>query len=344
MKRTREENQKVPPPVLRWRDGVAGACAGAFSKTAMAPIERVKLLLQLQGSVVQQQQQPSGGAGHTHTNANTIARQSAWKVAQHVYREEGLLAFWRGNFPNVLRTAGQAGLNFTLMDYYKNVALSPVLQQNVVQRRSKTTEDAERLRQLVVSFVSGGMAGGTATTVLYPVEFLRTRLAMDQGRNLATREYSGMRDVLLKTVRSDGARGLYQGYGIALVGSVLYRLLFLGGYDAVKTELQHMKDTNRSDYHNQNPMTFAERFALAQSISITAGTICYPIDSVRRRLMMQAGKPLEQRRYRGAINCFRIIWAKEGIRGFYLGIAPNLVRSIGGALMLVAYDGFKVVL
>ena len=315
MKRVRPETPGAP----EWRDALAGAGAGAFSKTAMAPIERVKLLLQLQGSV------------------DGIAGRSAWKVAFHVYHTEGIRAFWRGNLPNVLRTAGQAGLNFALMDYYKTVAGSGFVETSIIQQQSDT-EDLQRRRNLIVSFVSGGLAGGTATTVLYPAEFLRTRLAMDQGRSLETRQYRGMKDCVFKTLNTDGIRGLYQGYGIALWGSVLYRLLLMGGYDALKTELQHIRDKQ----NDSNPMKFAERFVLAQTVSLTAGTLCYPIDSVRRRLMMQAGLPINLRKYRGSIHCFKVVWAQEGLRGFYLGLAPNLVRSVGGALMLVAYDVLKV--
>jgi solute carrier family 25 (adenine nucleotide translocator) protein 4/5/6/31 len=332
MKRSRQEKPKSKIP--EWRDAMAGACAGAFSKTAMAPIERVKLLLQLQGSV-------EGGIG-------IAAGQSSWKVALHVYEKEGIWAFWRGNLPNVLRTTGQAALNFALMDYYKNVALSPFLEKTVIQHNpiiistNDTNDIIQRRRKAVVSFVSGGLAGGTATTVLYPAEFLRTRLAMDHGRSSSdARQYRGMKDVVIKTFQADGIRGLYQGYGIALWGSVLYRLLFLGGYDAVKTELQDVKEKR---HDNNSPMTLTERFMIAQTVSLMAGTLCYPIDSVRRRLMMQAGKAEDLRKYRGSIHCFRLVWAQEGLRGFYLGLAPNLVRSIGGAVMLVAYDMFKVVL
>eukprot|EP01083_Nonionella_stella_P010282 29338_1 len=88
-------------------------------------------------------------------------------------------------------------------------------------------------------------------------------------------------------------------------------------------------------------MTMGERFAVAQTVSVVAGTICYPIDSVRRRLMMQAGHPVDMRKYSNSIHAFRLIFAEEGLRGFYLGIGPNLIRSFGGALLLVTYDVFK---
>eukprot|EP00980_Cylindrotheca_fusiformis_P004374 scaffold925_cov129-Cylindrotheca_fusiformis.AAC.27 len=317
MKRSRPEHEGRRG--LNWRDALAGAAAGTVSKSAMAPVERVKLLMQLQGS------------------ADGIAGQSAWKVAVNVYQNEGILAFWRGNLPNVMRTAGQAALNMAFMDYYKEVASSPWVQKTIIEH--STQEEVQRRRNLAVSFISGGLAGGSATTLLYPTEFLRTRLAMDQGRSKGVRKYNGMRDVVVKTLKSDGLWGLYQGYGIALWGSVIYRLLFLGGHDAIKGELQYFKKQKYGEH--EYPMTMTERLFLAQSVALAAGTICYPIDSVRRRLMMQAGVPEKNRKYRGTIDCFLVVFKQEGIGGFYLGIGPNLVRSIGGALMLVAYDLIK---
>jgi solute carrier family 25 (adenine nucleotide translocator) protein 4/5/6/31 len=316
MKRAASSEQKRKLP--KWQDALAGSISGAVSKTAMAPVERVKLLMQLQGSV-------QGMSG-----------KSAFGVASHVYKTEGLLAFWRGNWANVLRTAGQAGLNFSFMDFFKSIASSGTVESVMIQRRNTTDENVKRRRQLVVSFVSGGLAGATSTTILYPTEFLRTRLAMDQGSSIQMREFRSMSDVIVKTVRADGVFGVSQGYGIALWGSILYRLLYLGGYDGLKTEYLHFKEGSGST------ISLGERFLIAQSVALLAGTICYPIDSVRRRLMMQAGKPLDERLYNGSIHCFREVWLKEGLRGFYLGLTPNLVRSIGGAIMLVVYDGIKI--
>ena len=160
---------------------------------------------------------------------------------------------------------------------------------------------------------------------------------MDIGSSPEVRRYPrGMRDVLCITLKSDGIKGIYQGYGIALFGVVVYRALHLGGYDACKTEIAHLRRGSA-----RAELTLAERFFAAQVVSIVAGTVCYPIDSVRRRLMMQAGLAKSQRRYENSIDCFRKVWKAEGIRGFYLGIVPNLFRSFGGSVLLVGYDMFK---
>lgn len=313
------------------KDALAGAAAGAFAKSAVAPIERVKLLLQLQLSLNKSTESTLKKSNGYSGNASQVA----WKV----YADQGVLAFWRGNTPNILRQGGAAGLNFLFMDWYKS-AIAPIMTWSLTLPSNRSPLKRKKRRALLSSFLSGGLAGGTVTTVLYPVEFLRTRLAMDIGHCVNSRLYpNGMRDVFMSTLRSDGVRGLYQGYGIALSGVVVYRALHLGGYDALKTEIlfRRINDVNSKS----SSLTLGERFMAAQIVSILAGTICYPIDSVRRRLMMQAGQPLEQRLYRNSIHAFWRIQMEEGIRGFYLGIGPNLMRSLGGALLLVSYDVFK---
>ena len=57
--------------------------------------------------------------------------------------------------------------------------------------------------------------------------------------------------------------------------------------------------------------------------------------------MMQAGMPPAERAYRNSIHCIQQVLEKEGMKGFFLGIGPNILRSVSGALLLVAYDAFK---
>jgi solute carrier family 25 (adenine nucleotide translocator) protein 4/5/6/31 len=222
------------------------------------------------------------------------------------------------------------------MDYYKKVAVAPALETLLIQRHSTTEAQIQHKRGLVTSFVSGGLAGATSTTILYPFEFLRTRLAMDVGTSQSSRTWHGMGHVVRNILRTDGVLGFFQGYGIALFGGVFYRLLFLGGYDALKSELLLRRQ--------QEDLTWTQRFACAQTISLTSGTLCYPFDSIRRRMMMQAGMPRSEREYLNSIDCLAKIARQEGLRGFYLGIGPNALRSVSGAMLLVCYDTFKVLL
>jgi solute carrier family 25 (adenine nucleotide translocator) protein 4/5/6/31 len=313
------------------KDALAGALSGAFARSATAPIERVKLILQLQGSL-----------SRVTSSSDMLPKKSVLEVTRQIYKTEGVLAFWKGNLQNVIRAAGQAALNFALMEYYKTIALAAISRITTEQTTSTSNSAHPKTRSSswTVSFLAGGLAGGTVTTVLYPTEFLRTRLALDMC--LKTQKRRDAWDVTKQILKSDGIRGIYRGFNISLVGSVMYRLLYLGGYDVIKNEFHYLKlqqsIEQQSEYFS---MTWMERFFLAQFVALFAGTICYPIDSVRRRMMMQAGKPIEEQLYHSSFQCIARIWSQEGWRGFYLGFAPNVFRSVGGALALVAYDGFK---
>jgi hypothetical protein len=69
-------------PTVALKEAIAGAAAGALAKTAVAPIERVKLLMQLGREL----------------SSNSYSNDNAWQVARKVYNEQGMLAFWRGMF------------------------------------------------------------------------------------------------------------------------------------------------------------------------------------------------------------------------------------------------------
>ena len=294
---TQQQQQQQQQQYPQWREAVAGAFSGSLSRTALAPVERVKLILQLR-------------------NQKTQGRVSALQAARDVYFNEGALAFWRGNLSTVLRVGGTSAINFTCLDYYKRAIVKPWLNRHV------STQTAPLWWS---SLLASGMAGATSTTLLYPLEFVRTRLALDHSN-----EFRNMRHVVTDIFVKDGITGLYQGYTVALVGGVYYRVLYLGGYDAIKSEL--LQGTSADQ------LTWFQRLSLAQSVSLLSGTLSYPLDSIRRRMMMQAGQPRQDRLYRNGWHCFRTVLRTEGVRGFFLGLGPNILRSVGGALLLVAYD------
>ena len=127
----------------------------------------------------------------------------------------------------------------------------------------------------------------------------------------------------------------------------MYRVMYLGGYDVLKGEVLFQKQKRQHSAETSTTpakLSWGERILSAQAISLTAGTISYPFDSVRRRMMMQAGVPAGERLYRNSIHCITTVLKEEGFTGFYLGIGPNIVRSLGGAIMLVGYDSIRAML
>lgn len=310
-------------------DVLAGAAAGIFARTIVAPVDRVKLILQVRGSII-----PCCGTCRPN---KVIQSQSAWQVGRAIIREEGFVSLWRGNVPIVLIQAGTSALNFMFMEQYKIAAASAV--SHLSDKYPSMREEGGRSQRFVSSFLSGGLAGATTISFLYPLGFVRTRLAVDVG-NAAKHERiypNGMRDVLRSIWCTDGLRGFYKGYGISLASVTVYRVVYLGGYDFLKSEMKV-----KSEGGDQSSLS--QKFLAAQSVSIAASLSYYPLDSIRRRLMMEAGRSDQQRLYRSSMHCFRQIVKEEGFRGFYLGIGPDLVRSVGAALVLVSYDEIKKLL
>jgi hypothetical protein len=131
---------------------------------------------------------------------------------------------------------------------------------------------------LLGNMASGGAAGATSLLVVYPLDFARTRLAMDTGVGKA-REFTGTVDCILKTARASGwgKGGVYNGFVVSCVGIVAYRGAYFGLYDTV------------ADIDAMRGAGFAAKFALGYSVTVTAGLLSYPLDTIRRRMMMTSG-------------------------------------------------------
>ncbi|KAA0715606.1 ADP/ATP translocase 2 ADP,ATP carrier protein 2 [Triplophysa tibetana] len=174
------------------KDFLAGGVAAAISKTAVAPIERVKLLLQ-----VQHASQQISADKHYKGIVDCIVR---------IPKEQGFVSFWRGNLANVIRYFPTQALNFAFKDKYKQIFLGGV------------DKHSQFWRYFAGNLASGGAAGATSLCFVYPLDFARTRLAADVGKAGSTREFNGLADCLGKIFRSDGLRGLYQGFNVSVQG------------------------------------------------------------------------------------------------------------------------------
>jgi len=136
----------------------------------------------------------------------------------------------------------------------------------------------------------------------------------------------------MKIFAKDGPQGLYRGFGISVVGIVFYRASYFGMFDTGKAML--FPDAKKAS-------VFA-MWAFAQVVTVSAGIISYPLDTVRRRLMMDSGR--KEKMYNGTLNCFSRILADEGPRAFFKGSLSNVIRGTGGALVLVFYSKIEALL
>lgn len=183
------------------------------------------------------------------------------------------------------------------------------------------------------NLLSGGFAGATSLTFVYPLDFARTRLAADIGKGGAERQFTGMNDCLAKIAKSDGVKGLYQGFGISVLGIFAYRACYFGCYDTGKKLL----------FKDDKTASLLLKFAFAQVVTASSGIMSYPLDTVRRRLMMQSGRA--DVLYNGTADCFAKIYKNEGgYKPFFKGASANIFRGVGASLVLVMYDELHIVI
>merc|ERR1712126_416542 len=227
-------------------------------------------------------------------------------------KSEGVYPLWRGNLANCLRYFPTQALNFAFKDKVKAMF--------------NVQKDASYAKKFTANILSGGMAGILSLCGVYSLDFARTKLANDAKGKGGERQYKGLIDVYRQTIASDGVAGLYRGFVISAVGIFIYRGFYFGLYDSLKPILLP-KDAG-----------FLISFALGYAITVLASLASYPIDTIRRRMMMTSGTGVH---YKSSMDCAVQILKAEGFMSMMKGAGANILRGIAGAGVLSGFDTVK---
>jgi len=262
-----------------WRHLVAGGVAGAVSRTCTAPLDRLKIFLQVHG-----------GRKKLHM----------LDTMKLLLKEGGVTGLWRGNGINVLKIAPESAIKFGAYDILKKLV------------RGST----ERELKLYERFICGSLAGGISQTIIYPLEVMKTRLALRR-----TGEYSGIFDCAKKLYIAEGFRVFYRGYIPNLLGILPYAGIDLAVYETLK---------RRYLQQNSSEGTSPPAFFLLScgTFSSCCGQVAaYPLALIRTKLQSQAGLnlglPKEQTH---AVGLFKYTLRTEGVKGLYRGLVPNFFK------------------
>ncbi|KAK5105238.1 hypothetical protein LTS08_001513 [Lithohypha guttulata] len=265
----------------------AGGVAGAVSRTVVSPLERLKILYQVQ-SVGRNEYKMSVG-----------------KALAKMWRDEGWRGFMRGNGTNCIRIVPYSAVQFGSFNLYKRFV------------EHTTGTDLTSLGRLLC----GGCAGITSVTFTYPLDIVRTRLSI-QTASFASLKRSegnppGMWPTMMSMYKNEGGmRGLYRGIIPTVAGVAPYVGLNFMVYEAVRDYFTAPGE--------KNPPWYRKLAAGAISGAI-AQTCTYPFDVLRRRFQVNtmAGMGYQYTSIWGAIT---MIVKQEGIAGLYKGIMPNLLK------------------
>jgi len=281
---------------------LSGAAA-VISKTAAAPIERVKLLVQNQDEMLKTGRLDKPYSGVVDCTMRTL-------------KTEGILPFWRGNLANCIRYFPTQALNFAFKDQIKMIF--------------KSSPNEGYAKKFSKNIASGGAAGAMSLCFVYSLDYARTRLANDtkSSKKGGERQFNGLIDVYKKTLASDGIVGLYRGFVISCVGIVAYRGCYFGFYDTLKPIL--LGDSG----------SLLASFALGYVVTISSGLMSYPLDTIRRRMMMTSGEAVK---YKSSMDCAVQVVKAEGFMSLMKGAGANILRGVAGAGVLSGFDKFKAV-
>jgi len=291
---------KKKTPLSPIENFALSGAAAVISKTVAAPIERVKLMIQNQDEMIK-------------VGALKEPYKGPIDCFRRVISEEGVMPLWRGNAANCLRYFPTQALNFMFKERIK--------------QQFKISKDDGYGAKLAKNVAAGGSAGALSLMFVYSLDYARTRLANDLKsvkKGGGDRQYSGLVDVYRQTLKTDGLAGLYRGFVISCVGIIVYRGFYFGLFDTIRPMLPENAP-------------FVLTFSVGYAVTVSAGLLSYPIDTIRRRMMMTSGQAVK---YSGSLDAARQILVNEGFMSFMKGAGANILRGMAGAGTLAGFDVF----
>lgn len=292
------------------RELIAGGAAGAFAKTAVAPLERIKILLQ--------------------TRTEGFHSLGVYQSLKKLLKHEGVLGFYKGNGASVIRIVPYAALHFMTYEQYRVW---------ILDNHSAFGTGP------IVDLLAGSAAGGTAVLCTYPLDLARTKLAYqvvnkkatlkNSGRGVALQQpvYSGVKDVLTDVYKQGGVRSLYRGVGPTLIGILPYAGLKFYIYEELK---RHVPEEHQK--------SILMRLSCGALAGLFGQTLTYPLDVVRRQMQVEhlqssVGGGV---RYKSTMDGLSIIVRNQGWTQLFAGLSINYIKIVPSvAIGFTAYDMMK---
>ena len=275
----------------RWLSTLAaGGVAGACSRTAVAPLERLKILFQVQGI-------SAGGRPVRHSG---ILRSLGDLVVK-----DGVRGLWRGNGLNCVRVVPSSAIQFATYALYK---------------RTLFGDDGEPLRAWQL-MVAGGLAGATSTTCTYPIDLMRARRTVDFRGEVD----NGLLRNMANLARAEGVRGLFRGLLPSLCGIIPYIGIDFAIFDILKRRCRE-RGVGLDDRGEVHPLT---KVACGAAAGVCGMTVAFPFDTVRRNLQVatlkvRGGGTLETT-MAGTLRAITRDWTMP--LNLYRGLGPNYAKA-----------------
>ncbi|GLE01089.1 hypothetical protein PINS_up009902 [Pythium insidiosum] len=308
---------------------VAGGAAGIMAKSLLAPVDRVKILFQV-------------------NDKRTFSFRNAFRLARDIYVQDGFRALFRGNLLNILRVVPYAGVQHSSFDFFRR-QFHAYNYKHIDPSHNQSGRDPNKLSNMQL-VTAGSLAGGLSLTIAYPLDIVRARFMVQQGKH----KYTSLYQAVLEMYRLEGARSFTRGLLPSLMGTLPYTGI---GFTLNEHFKHWMLELQQRSVRDGEPVPtrlhpFA-KFLCSYFAACIAQTATYPMDTIRRRIQTDGfvtgsgsvSRGGHGQRYTGVVTTAQIILRHEGWRGFFKGVSVNWMRSpLATGISLTSYDLFKEVL
>eukprot|EP00178_Gracilaria_changii_P014614 TRINITY_DN410_c0_g1_i1.p1 TRINITY_DN410_c0_g1~~TRINITY_DN410_c0_g1_i1.p1 ORF type:complete len:1185 (+),score=147.68 TRINITY_DN410_c0_g1_i1:282-3836(+) len=303
---------------VKWSDWLTLCLTGVVSRTAVAPLERVKMLMQTGNRV-----QYSGG---------WIASMRQMIAEDHSIRR----ALFRQNGANILRTVPSTIIQTALVT---RLASSPDVANWLAApdsglEYSSSTAISKGGNRTLVALFAGGVAGMVSQTATYPFDFVRARLAMQRKGFEA---YRGPFHGINEAIRMEGMQSIYRGLFPTLVGSFAFTGITLAVYETCLLPILPRRNSDTT-----NSPTPGGLVAAGILTNMTSQLATYPIDTCRRRMQVAGFDARSGSQATTFFNAWKEIGSQMGWRGYFRGVLPNLFKiAPSTAVSLLVYERLR---
>ncbi|KAL5967772.1 Calcium-binding mitochondrial carrier protein SCaMC-1 [Taenia solium] len=273
-----------------WRTLLAGGLAGCVSRTATAPLDRIKTIYQARG----------GRAASTGLVGSF----------RRMLKEGGYISMWRGNGVNCIKIAPEQAFRFQAYETYKRLFF----------KKDGSTEPLS----MPEKFTAGALAGATSQTLIYPMEVLKTRMCLRK-----TGQYSSIFDCARKLYREYGMWIFYRGYVPNLVGILPYAGIDLALYETFKTLYVKALNRSTEKSGNKalaGPPVYVSLTAGACS-SVCGQVATYPLALIKTKLQAESEKISLEKLFQSIIKTEGIMGLYRGMGANMLKVIPAVSIS-----------------
>lgn len=206
-----------------------------------------------------------------------------FQLYKSILQNEGILGLWAGNGANLLRVFPAKSIVFSSNDFYRSCCGSLYWGST-----EKYVENGGQLPWTLL-FLSGGLAGMSASAATYPLDLARGRISGKLATTGGKKHYKGIIDTVVVTAREEGVRALYKGVTPTLIGAMPYEGIKFGTVGILERAFPKKKEPldGEGGILTNNVI---RKVMFGGAGGVTAGIMTYPNDTVRRLLQLQGSK------------------------------------------------------